>query len=119
MIKGKKRWWRESTVGIERCVAWDQPSPLWNRGFGPVTAEIAANRRRLLGDAHRGKPKTTEHRLKMRQAKLGVPKSAEHCLAKSISAKRYAASVKEIMKELTISWREARRVLASRQNTDK
>ena len=55
-----------------------QPEAHWRRGFGPHSPEIQARLTEKIREIHCGKTVSRHTRQLMREAKLGVPKSAEH-----------------------------------------
>jgi len=92
------RWHRFDEQGkkhIKRFELNETPNPLketgyteWVRGTGPLSEQHYNNVKVALQKACLGKPKSIEHRQKMRLAKLGVPKSEEHKRNMSISQRR-------------------------------
>lgn len=60
----------------------------WNRGTGPHSAETLHNLTIALQKACKGVPKSKETKEKMRQAKLGKPKSEQHKLNMKLSHQR-------------------------------
>jgi hypothetical protein len=56
----------------------ETPDPSWTRGFPPRSPEKQQQIRDRLTKLHGGKPKSLEQREKMRQRKLGIPKSDSH-----------------------------------------
>jgi hypothetical protein len=98
MIKGMySRWYRFDTNNvkyIKRFPVDTIPNPLiedgyteWNRGTGPHS-EMALTKLRNSHKKYRGVPKSDETREKMRQAKLGVPKTEDHKLNMKLSHQR-------------------------------
>lgn len=82
------RWHRFDSNGVKYIRQFnidEVPNPIsqdgytpWKRGTGPHSFETLSNLRTGVQNACKGKPKTKEQKEKMRQAKLGVPKSPEH-----------------------------------------
>jgi len=50
----------------------------WLPGGGPLSGQAAINVNLALSRYHTGRPKSQEQKEKMRQAKLGIPKTLEH-----------------------------------------
>ena len=69
----------DGTKIIKRFPIDVTPPPPWQRGTGPHSPEAYAKLMNHIDKTFRGKPKSDEQRRKMRDAKLGVPKTKEHC----------------------------------------
>lgn len=98
MGKMYSRWHRFDNNGvkyIKRFNIEEIPCPLiesgyteWNRGTGPHTELALENLRSAQAKYCRGVPKSPETKEKMRQAKLGKPKTEQHKLNMKLSHQR-------------------------------
>jgi len=92
------RWHRFDTNGIKHIKRFqieETPHPLiedgyteWTRGTGPHSPEALHNLIVAVQKACKGVPKRPETKEKMRQAKLGVPKTEQHKLNMKLSHQR-------------------------------
>jgi len=64
---------------IRRFPIDHNPGAPWQRGTGPHSPEAYAKLINHIDKTFRGKPKSDEQKAKMRDAKLGVKKTPEHC----------------------------------------
>jgi hypothetical protein len=105
-LKGTTRWYRIVDGEVERCSIHPHETldPSWQRGLGPID-NVFANY--LTKQRFAGRPKTPQQLERMRQAKLGVPKSEEHRRNMSAAHFKRAEETREIMRELGIKWSEA------------
>jgi hypothetical protein len=116
VTKGSSRWYRIIDDRVERCTLPPEvpnPDPSWIRGLGPRDADRANY---LTSIRFKGIPKSPQQRELMRQAKLGVPKSAEHRENMSRAHIERHNNIRAIMRELAISWSEARNELRRRRD---
>ena len=90
------RWYRYDGAGVKHIkrfkideipqneVGYTQ----WNRGTGPLSEETYKNISAAVRKACLGVPKSESTKQKMREAKLGKPKTAEHRKNMSIAQQR-------------------------------
>ena len=98
MAQTYSRWHRFDNNGVKYIKKFqldERPNPIneygftdWNRGTGPHSAETLYNLTIALQKACKGIPKSDETKQKMRQAKLGKPKSEQHKLNMKLSHQR-------------------------------
>jgi hypothetical protein len=98
MTQTYSRWHRFDTNGVKYIKKFqlnERPNPIsqegytdWNRGTGPHSAETLHNLTIALQKACKGVPKSKETKEKMRQAKLGKPKTEQHKLNMKLSHQR-------------------------------
>jgi hypothetical protein len=98
MTQTYSRWHRFDSNGVKHIKKFqldEKPNPIneygysdWNRGTGPHTPEALHNLTVAVQKACKGVPKTPATKLKMRQAKLGKPKSEQHKLNMKLSHQR-------------------------------
>jgi hypothetical protein len=92
------RWHRFDSNGVKHIKRYgieEIPTPLqeqgyteWTRGTGPHSPEALQNLIIAVQRACKGVPKTSETKEKMRQAKLGKPKTEQHKLNMKLSHQR-------------------------------
>jgi len=105
MNKMYSRWHRYDNNGVKYIKRFDVdeiPNPInevgytnWARGTGPHTEQALENLRIAQMKYCRGVPKSPQTKEKMRQAKLGVPKTEEHKLNMKLSHQRRIQLMKE------------------------
>ena len=99
------RWHRFDNNGVKYIKRFDVnevPNPIsevgytnWARGTGPHTELALQNLRNAQAKYCRGVPKSPETKEKMRQAKLGKPKSEQHKLNMKLSHQRRNQLIRE------------------------
>ena len=104
MAQVYSRWHRFDGNGVKYIKRFDiqqTPQPLleegfteWVRGTGPHSEEALENLRVAIQRACKGVPKSPVTKQKMREAKLGKPKSEQHKLNMKLSHQRRRENVK-------------------------
>ena len=98
------RWHRFDDKGvkyIKRFEINEKPNPIsetgytdWHRGTGPHSEQALNNLRIAVQKACKGIPKSPEQKEKMRQAKLGKPKTEQHKLNMKLGHQRRRENAK-------------------------
>lgn len=80
--KRKKRYWYTNDQGVNIGVSLDIDETnipeYFNVGLKPLTQEQIENKRQKISRTHKGVEKSPEQKLKMRLAKLNIPKDESH-----------------------------------------
>ena len=111
MIK-RSRYWALNSAGkkVVRLFTKD-PGPPWQIGTGPRLQHITEKMSAVARQTHTGVPKSPEQKEKMRQAKLGIPKSETHRAALIASHRARTQRVKELQKQYPrLTWAELQKL---------
>ena len=95
--RGYKRYWRLTDTGIERTISHGEVDSSWNRGIGPIDEAANHNRSVTISAVHTGKPKSESQKQRMKAAKVGVKKTAQHVAAMRKTHLEIADRTREIM----------------------
>ena len=113
-FKGMQRYHKIENGVVHRIFATEDTVPEgYSIGMGPIKN---AHMSKLISDVHAGKPKSVDHKHKMRLAKLGKPKSESQRKAMSEAHKKRSDEIHRIMAEHNVRWHVAIDILRANKN---